>query len=220
MKTVVLIPIKLNNERVPNKNIKMFSDGTPLITFIQRACLKSKYIDEIYVYCSDESISNYLEDGVIFLKRPKYLNENNINSNDIINEFIKVIDADIYVEAHATGPFTTSKSIDECIENVKSGSFDSAFMVREIKEFLWADNKPMNFNIKKFPRTQDLDSVYIESPGAYVFNKETFLKYKRRVGENPYLKVVDEIESRDIDYPQDFEIADAIYTKIIKKGNF
>lgn len=29
MKTVVLLPIKLNNQRVPGKNIKKFSDGTP-----------------------------------------------------------------------------------------------------------------------------------------------------------------------------------------------
>ena len=37
MKVVVMIPIKLNNERVPGKNLKCFSDGTPLINFIQKA---------------------------------------------------------------------------------------------------------------------------------------------------------------------------------------
>ena len=42
MKTVIMIPIKLNNERVPGKNIKRFADGTPLMSFIQKACLGSK----------------------------------------------------------------------------------------------------------------------------------------------------------------------------------
>lgn len=42
MKVVVMIPIKLNNERVPGKNLKCFSDGTPLINFIQKACLNAK----------------------------------------------------------------------------------------------------------------------------------------------------------------------------------
>ena len=37
MKTVAMIPIKLNNERVPGKNLKQFSDGTPLIKLIQKA---------------------------------------------------------------------------------------------------------------------------------------------------------------------------------------
>lgn len=53
MKIVAVIPIKLNNERVPVKNIKCFSDGTPLICCIQSTLMKSKLIDEIYVYCSN-----------------------------------------------------------------------------------------------------------------------------------------------------------------------
>ena len=47
MKTVALIPIKLGSKRVPGKNIKPFFDGTPLMHFIQRACLDAKTIDEV-----------------------------------------------------------------------------------------------------------------------------------------------------------------------------
>lgn len=42
MKTVVLLPIKLDSKRVPQKNIRPFFDGTPLMTFIQKACLESE----------------------------------------------------------------------------------------------------------------------------------------------------------------------------------
>jgi CMP-N-acetylneuraminic acid synthetase len=44
-----------------------------------------------------------------------------------------------------------------------------------------------------------------------VFTKETFQKYDRRVGVNPYIHEVDNIEAVDIDNPIDFEIANAIY---------
>lgn len=50
MKTVALIPIKLGSKRVPGKNIKPFYDGTPLMHFIQRACLEAKNIDDVYIY--------------------------------------------------------------------------------------------------------------------------------------------------------------------------
>ncbi len=42
LKVVVLLPIKMNNQRVLGKNIKKFDDGTPLMELIQHACLASK----------------------------------------------------------------------------------------------------------------------------------------------------------------------------------
>ncbi len=217
MKTVVLLPIKLNNQRVPGKNIKRFSDGTPLMTLIQRSCLNVSKVDEIYVYCSNEIVKEYILPGVKFLERPVFLDGDGINSNDIIREFIKTVDADIYVETHATGPFTQSSSINACVEAVASGEYDSAFLAKRIQEFLWQNGTPMNFNIQHFPRTQDLIPIYSEAPGAYVFTKKTFEKYGRRVGVKPYIHEVSEVESRDIDYPEDFEIANAIYMSMIKE---
>lgn len=216
MKTVVLLPIKLNNQRVPGKNIKKFSDGTPLMTLIQRACLNAKKVDEIYVYCSNPAVQDYILPGVKFLQRPEFLDTDQANSNDIIREFIKTVDADIYVETHATGPFTKSESIDACINAVASGEYDSAFLAKRIQEFLWQNGTAMNFDIQHFPRTQDLIPIYSEAPGAYVFTKESFVKYNRRVGMKPYIHEISEVESRDIDYPEDFEIADAIYMSLIK----
>lgn len=218
MKTVVMIPIKMNNQRLPGKNIKTFSDGTPLVTLIQRACLNARTVDEVYIYCSSEDIKPYLLDGVKFLKRPEWLDGNGANCNDIIREFMKEVDADIYIASHATGPFTRSVSIDACVDMVKTGEYDSAFLANGMQQFLWSDGKAINFDVQNFPRTQDLTPVYIETPGAYVFTRETFQKYNRRVGVKPYIHRVSEIESRDIDNPEDFLIADAIYTSIILPG--
>ncbi len=217
MKVAALLPIKLNNQRVPGKNTKTFSDGTPLMTLIQRTCLQSRQINKLYVYCSNEEVQKFLLPGVEYLPRPQYLDGDGANSNDIIREFIRAVEADIYVETHATGPFTRAESIDACIQAVASGKYDSAFLAKRMQEFLWKNGKAMNFDIQHFPRTQDLEPIYLETPGAYVFTKETFETYGRRVGIKPYIHEVSEIESTDIDYPEDFEIADAIYMNIIKK---
>ena len=50
MKIVACIPIKLNSQRVPGKNIKLFSDGTPLMHLIQKTLLQVRGIDEIYCW--------------------------------------------------------------------------------------------------------------------------------------------------------------------------
>lgn len=217
MKTVALIPIKLGSKRVPQKNIKPFYDGTPLMSFIQKICLESDRIDETYIYCSDEKVKDYILDGVKFLKRPEFLNGDNINANDFIREFMKSVDADIYVNAHTTSPFAKVETINDCIDKVKSGEYDSAFCAENIKAFMWKDGTPINFNPDKFPRTQDLPDIYAETSIAYVFKKETFEIYNRRVGVKPFIKEVSKIEAMDIDYPEDFEIANIIYKEIINK---
>lgn len=217
MKTVALIPIKLGSKRFPEKNIQPFFDGTPLMHFIQQACLDAKIIDEVYIYCSDEAVKKYILPSVKFLKRPEYLNGDNINANDIIREFMKTVEADIYVNAHTTSPFAKPETIDDCVRHVISKKYDSAFCAEAIRTFIWENGKPINFDPDHFPRTQDLPLVYGETSIAYVFTKESFEKHNRRLGSHPYIKEVDKIEAMDIDYPEDFEICNAIYKEILKK---
>lgn len=217
MKTVALIPIKLESTRVPQKNIKPFFDGTPLMHFIQNACLKANTIDEVYVYCSNKEVINYLVPDVRFLKRPEYLDGDNINANDFIREFMKEVEADIYVNAHATSPFARPETIDDCVRHVAGGEYDSAFCAETLRTFMWENGRPINFDPDHFPRTQDLPLIYAETSIAYVFTRESFLKHGRRLGSHPYIKEVGKIEAMDIDYPEDFEICNAIYKEILKK---
>ena len=212
-KVVSMIPIKLNSERVKNKNIRRFFDEKPLVSFISEAIIGSSYIDEAYVYCSDEKIKKYIPAGIRFLQRPDFLDGNAYNCNDIIREFMKVVDSDIYSVNHTTAPFTLSNSIDKCIEAVGGSSeYDSASLVKKLQTFFWTEEgKAMNFNPQQFPRTQDLKPIYTETSGAHVFTREVFQKYDRRVGICPCLIEVSEIESLDIDTEEEMTIALAIY---------
>lgn len=217
MKTVALIPIKLGSKRVPGKNTKPFFDGTPLMSFIQQTCLDAKNIDEVYVYCSDDAVIPYVLPGVRYLKRPEYLDGDSINANDFIREFMKSVDADIYVNAHTTSPFAKHETIEELVDKVASGEYDSAFCAEPIRTFMWENGEPVNFDPDHFPRTQDLPMIYGETSIAYVFTKDSFIKYNRRLGAHPFIKAVSKIEAMDIDYPEDFVIANAIYKEVIKK---
>ena len=67
MKTVAFVPIKLNSERLPMKNVKPFTNGEPLITYILKTLKKLSAIDDIYVYCSSSGIKSYMLDGIKFL---------------------------------------------------------------------------------------------------------------------------------------------------------
>lgn len=218
MKIVAMVPIKLNSERVKEKNLRPFSDGKPLVQFILETLMKCKRVDEVYVYCSSDRIKDYLIDGVRFLKRPEYLDGNACNCNDIIREFMKEVDADYYVVSHATAPFTKPASVDKCVDVVVGATeYDSAFTVEKVQTFLWQNGKPMNFDVDHFPRTQDLTPIYMETSGAFVFPKWVFEKYSRRVGEKPCLVEVEPVESLDIDTEYDMMVAQAIYNHLKEK---
>ena len=120
------------------------------------------------------------------------------------------IDADIYVYAHATAPFITVETMKQCIEAVKSGDYDSAFCASKIQTFLWKNGEPLNFDASNLPRTQDLEPIYQETSGVYVFTKEVYRKCGRRIGMKPFIKEVSFKETIDIDNPEDFDLAEAL----------
>lgn len=218
MKTVAFIPIKMNNERTPGKNTKRFYNGKCILEIIQETLMKVKGLDEVYVFCSNDAIKEYIIDGVKFLKRPEFLDTKTATPNDIINEFMKLVYADIYMVSHATSPFVSVEHFEECINAVVSGEYDSSFTAEKIQKLLWTkDNTPFNFDPENVPRTQDLEPIFDEVSAAYVFAKETFLKYNRRIGINPHLTIVSGVECVDIDYPEDLQIAEAVYKEIINK---
>lgn len=220
MKTVAFVPIKMNNERLPGKNTKCFSDGTPLVRVITEklAALKGDCIDEVYCYCSNPEIKQYLPEGVEFLERPTFLDDKFCKGRAIYEEFVKTVDADVYILCHATAPFTTTAHIKECIEAVQQGKASSAFAGQKHQTFFWKDGKPFNFDLSNPPRTQDMEAFYTENPSPYVFTKECFAETHARCGLNPYIVECDAAECVDIDNADDFELADAVYTFLKSKG--
>ncbi len=218
MKTVAFVPIKLKNQRTPGKNTRKFDDGTPLITLFLKTLIKCDEIDEIYVFCSDEEIVKYLIPPVKFLKRPEFLDTDKATANDLITEFMKMVDADVYVMCNCTSPFVTPEHINECCQAVKSGQCDSSFTAEKLQKLLWKDGgEALNFDPTNVPRTQDLEPLYNETTAAYAFTKDLYNNYHRRIGFKPHITEVKGNECIDIDYPEDFELANIVYMNIIKR---
>lgn len=210
MKTVAIMPIKLNNERLPGKNT-MLLGGKPLLQHQLLAVQKTGLADEVFVYCSDEAICPYLPEEIQFLKRSAELDLPTSNFTQIFSAFSQTVPADIYVYVHATAPFITTETISECIRAVQSGEHDSAFCAVKIQDFLWKDGEPLNFDAENLPRSQDLEPIYRETSGVYVFTKEVFETYHRRIGKTPFIKEVSVKEAVDINHSEDFRLAEALW---------
>ena len=209
MKIVAIMPIKLKNERCPGKNIRLLGKK-PLLQYELDSLKETNLCDSINVFCSDEAVVPYLPEKVKFIKRSARLDLPTSNFTQIFENFMEIMEADIYVYAHATAPFVTVETMKQCIEAVKSGGYDSAFCARKLQDFLWKKGEPLNFNGDDLPRTQDLEPIYQETSGIYVFKKEVFEKYRRRIGKKPFIKEVSFKEAVDIDTGDDFDLAQSL----------
>lgn len=232
MKIIAFVPIKTSSKRLKNKNTRPLSNGKSILNLILSTLSEISLIDEIYVFSSDISLQGQLSNSAKFLLREKELDEDNINPNAIIESFQSKISADIYVLAHATAPFTNHNSITKSIKAVLSGKFDSAFSAREVQNFTWFRLNQLfysdydkistvdcgeffrNYDLKFPPRTQDMSPMYSETSGFYVLKSEVFKLMKQKVGVNPYICLVNKLESIDIDDLDDFLLAD----QLIKSG--
>jgi CMP-N-acetylneuraminic acid synthetase len=209
MKTVAFVPIRLNSQRVEGKNLRLLGDK-PLMKYLLESLVAARNIDEVYVYCSDESIKQYIPQGAKYLKRDARLDSNTTLGEEIYTAFTSEVEADIYVLAHATSPFIRTSTIEDGVEKVLSGEYDSAFSAERVQTFAWWQGKPLNYSLERIPRTQDLEAVYVETSAFFIFRREVWLDKHRRIGDRPYTAVTDRIESMDIDNPDDFKLAEAI----------
>ena len=204
MKIVAFVPVRLNSKRVVGKNLKPLG-GKPLMCYILETLLKVKAINEVYLYCSNEDVKEYLPEGVKFLKRPVFLDRDETLGKDIYEEFTKTVDADVYILAHTTSPFIKEKTIENALAKIVNGENDSAFSAEKIQTFAWYDGKPLNYDLKEIPRTQTIQPVYIETSAFFMFKRDVWKVHKQR----------NKIEGVDIDWPEDFDMAE----KIVEASN-
>ena len=216
MKTVAFVPIKLNSQRVKNKNILPLG-GHPLCWHIFDSLLHVSEIDEVYCYCSEERIRQYIPEDVIFLQRDPVLDGNLVKGFDIYRRFIQDVDADIYALCHATSPFIHSETIRKGICAVQDGGYDSAFSAQRIQTFVWYQGSPLNYDINDVPRTQVIEPVYVETSAFFIFKKEIFTEHNRRIGFHPFMCETDGVEAVDIDEPDDYEFARVIAEGVLNK---
>lgn len=214
MRTVAWVPIKLNNQRLPGKNTKLLA-GKPLCSYMLETLTQIDGLDDIYVYCSQEDIIQYLPNGVKFLKRPEKLDGAMVGHYEIVESFINAIDADVYLNAHVTNPFVKRESIQRGLDKVLSGEHDSAHTVQKLNKPLWYHGEPFNFTRTKMYRNQDIDPMYIDM-NLCIYKKEVYTEQKSRYGKNPYFIELSQIESIDIDYPEDFMFAEVMYQTFLK----
>ena len=223
------LPIRLGSQRVKHKNTRPFAGIAGGITELKLRQLKSCDALDVIVVSTDSpevlDIARRIDpEGVRFVldERPKHLCLDTTSLTDLIRYVPSVVPTDHILWGHTTTPFADATAyrtvVDAYFEGLAQGH-DSLVTVLPLQNFLLDAQTKALVNYagdvaEKWPRTQDLPLLYEVNHVAFAAPKALYLQRDDRIGSNPFLLEQNKIVSFDIDWQDDFTIAQAIYQQL------
>lgn len=214
------LPCRKGSERVPHKNIRPFAGYCHgLIEIKLNQLLAVAQIETVVLSTNDEEILEFSKGlnhpKLKIHKRIDSLSLSSTSNDELIGHALSLIPDSHILWTHVTSPFITSEDyqsiIDAYLSCLESG-YDSLMTTTKIQGFLWDENKPINYDraVEKWPRTQTIKPIYEVNSGAFMSHSSNYKKFSDRIGEHPKLYTLDKIKSFDIDWLDDFMIAESI----------
>ncbi|AVR43823.1 acylneuraminate cytidylyltransferase [Christiangramia fulva] len=191
MKVLGLIPARGGSKGIPGKNIKELK-GKPLIAYSIASAKKAELLSRLVLSSDDASIIEIAKaHGLeVPFKRPQELSQDDTPSIEVIQHALKFFlekgeKFDAVCLLQPTTPFRRNGLIDEAIQKLEQGEFDSVISVREIPENYnphWAfEEKDGKLKIATgestpIPRRQELPKAYHRDGAVYVTRSKIILE--------------------------------------------
>lgn len=222
MKITAVIPIRSGSQRVKDKNLRPFAD-TNLMELKINALLKVPEFTSIIVNTNSDLAIQIVEEHynkkVAIHRREEYYASSRCSGSEFFRHLGEVTDTDIFVYCPCTSPFIKPETISRCINQfLSSPGYDCLATVSSVKEFMWLDGTPINYDPEHAPNSQSLPNIVALNFGVTVVKKEDLIKNCNIIGKKPQFVLTDEIEAIDIDTPLDFYVAEQLYKKMIIEG--
>jgi CMP-N-acetylneuraminic acid synthetase len=224
-KLTCFLPCRSGSERIPKKNTRPFANfNFGLVELKVSQLLSCDSIDEIIVSTDDKEIINYVERlnnaKLIVHCRAACLSSSETSTDQLVAHALSLIPEGDILWTHVTSPFINESIYEKIINSYKinlSQGYDSLMTVNELYGFLWKNGQPFNYDKtrEKWPRTQTLEPIFEINNGAFLASAHVYKEQNDRIGVNPYFFKLDKIEGHDIDWPEDFLIAECMAEKRI-----
>lgn len=213
---VALVPMRHHSERVPGKNYRPLG-GRPLYEHILSTLQACPEIELIVVDTDSPVVMEGVRarfPQVRLLERPAHLRAGEVPMNEVLLHDVEQVPSRFYLQTHSTNPLLRPETVSRAIQVFLEAypERDSLFSVTRWQTRLWdAEGRPLNHDLSVLLRTQDLPPVYEENSCLYIFERESFLQRRNRIGERPILFEVPRLEAVDIDEEADFLLAECLY---------
>lgn len=191
-RTVGIVPMRHNSERVPGKNYRPLA-GIPLYHHVIRTLTEVVEIDTVVIDTDSDFIiedcAKHFPDVEVLL-RPEHLRDGSIAMNDVLLNTLAQVNADVALQTHSTNPFLKPETVSSALRLFArpDREFDSIFSVTRLQARLWdSSTRPVNHDPSVLSRTQDLPPLFIENSCFFIFTPELLRQRHNRIGERPMM---------------------------------
>ena len=219
MEVTAVVVARRGSKRIPNKSLLRVG-GESLIERKIKQLLSCKNINRV-VFGSDspEMLEIAKCAGAETVKRPDYYcDEEQATANDMIANMCSLFSTDVVAWTHCTNPLISSATYDKAVEVYKQNlpQYDSLVSVFPLREHLWKDGNPFNYNPYCATHTlaKDLDPLYMQDGGIFIQSYKNMKENSYFFGKRPYLFEIPKDEFLDINTNRDYLLAKMIIENI------
>ena len=215
--SIAIITARGGSKRIPRKNIRDFC-GRPIITYSIEAALQSGLFDEVMVSTEDEEIARIAREAgaqVPFMR-------SSASAGDYASTDDVIMEVETFCCLYPTAPFVTAQKLQDAM-----GLLEKADSVMPVVAFSFPPQRCMVLNEAgelrmKWPehartRSQDLEPYYHDCGQFYCCRTALFKEYKTTDLPHMVPVIMSELEVQDIDNPDDWEIAEVKYRRMMNR---
>lgn len=205
LKTVAILPARLESSRLPRKALAEIC-GLPMIVHVYKRCLLANTLDEVYVATDNLEIKEIVENhgGKVIMTSPDHQ-----TGTDRIAEAAKDLDADIVVNVQGDEVLVNPLYIDKVVEELwKNSDINVGILVNpynksnspsDIKVVLNNFNDVMYFSRADIPSNARVDNPpMLKAYHIVPFRKAFLLQYAQwekgnleQIEFNEYLRILE-----------------------------
>lgn len=224
-KVIAIIPARGGSKRIPNKNIKLFA-GQPIISYSIKAAQAADLFDRVIVSTDSEEIAEVAKTygaEVPFVRSAELADDFTATVPVLLHALNWLSEhdsaADYFCCIYATAPFIRPEFIRRGFDLLTRRNATTAFSVatfpypifRALKignddhvEMLWPEHENS--------RSNDLPEAYHDAGQFYWGNTKRFLTEKKLFSSDSVPVILPRYLVQDIDTPEDWEIAEKMYS--------
>ena len=224
---VAIIPARGGSQRIARKNIKPFL-GKPIIAYAISAAQASGCFERIIVSTDDPeiaAIASYYGAEVPFI-RPANISDDHASTMDVMTHCLAYLSAqhthpDYVCCLYATAPFLRPEDIRHGFDMVHKQDVEFVFSATS---FAFPIQRAITLNHDNrvtmldqshaLTRSQDLPEAYHDAGQFYWGKTDAFIEQKAIFAAHSRALVLPRKRVQDIDTPEDWEFAEALYAVI------
>ena len=210
---VALVPVKGNSERVKKKNLRPFADTTLFDLKIQQLVKVGMFSDIIVSSECADVLNRARQYGVNVHERDPYYSTSEVPMSEVYTHIASNFNFEHIAWVNVTNPLADCDVYAEAltIYSDLGPQYDCLLSVRKLQEYIYHEQKPLNFKPNPWQRSQDLAGTHSLTFVINVLRRSDMVMWGSCVGKRPYLYELDSLTSTDIDQQHNFDFCELVY---------